>query len=746
MGMSIFLSKSFTKAFIGALGYAIAVLPVSAANAENYRVTDQAAYKKAVKALQPGDTLILANGEWRDFEMVFEARGTKDQPITLRAETPGDVIITGRSNLRIGGAYLIVYGLTFKDGYSPGKEVVSFRRDSNTLAHHTRFTENAIIDFNKPDRTSNDQWVALFGKNNRVDHNYFAGKTNKGPTFAVRLNTEESRANNHRIDHNFFGHRPPLGGNGGETIRIGVSDYSRTRSDTLITRNYFERRNGEVEIISVKSEGNRISENVFYESRGAVVLRHGGQNTVSRNVFFGNGVSDTGGIRIINENQTVTGNYFEKLRGTKFLSALTIMNGVPNSAINRYHQVKNALVANNSFLDVASVGFAVGADEERSAPPLDSAFKNNLLVTDSDMPVSVFDDISGISFSENISNNAAFAPYGAAIQPEIDLVRAENGLLYPPQTGKFSSVGAPRDLVPVKRSETGPSWLEKPAQKIKDARVIDVSSGSELSQAVLQSLPGDSIVLSGATYDLEAPLVIDHALTLRGASSASVKAQLKSHGPSIFILKEGARLTLENLVLGATDNNKALLHAKAKNYRGAYSLAMTDIVVAAPAGEALPIPVLDTDAETFAEQITLDHFVIRDWGGPVLSLSGEGLAGWYLADDVTITNSVFENLGGPLVIFGREGRDESTFGPRFSLIGSTLTDVGQKDYALYLNAIDGLILRDNHIVRSGAVYIRRRVLGMPFSIADTVFQQSPKPQVFDEAGKAMDLVQNGAGK
>ena len=200
--------------------------------------------------------------------------------------------------------------------------MVAFRVDSENLANHTRLSEIVIDGFNKTDRTSEDNWIALYGKYNQIDHSYFAGKTNKAPTLVVRLNSPESRENHHVIEHNFFGRRPTLGGNGGETIRVGVSDYSRTPSQTTIAHNFFEHCDGEVEIISIKAEGNVVTENVFFESRGAVVFRHGGNNEVSRNIFFGNGVVDTGGVRVINEQQTVKENYFEGLRCEKFRLSL----------------------------------------------------------------------------------------------------------------------------------------------------------------------------------------------------------------------------------------------------------------------------------------------------------------------------------------------------------------------------------------------------------------------------------------
>ena len=55
-----------------------------------------------------------------------------------------------------------------------------------------------------------------------------------------------------------------FGSNGGETLRIGTSHYSLSDSFTVVENNYFERTNGEVEIISVKSGKNQIRNNVFF--------------------------------------------------------------------------------------------------------------------------------------------------------------------------------------------------------------------------------------------------------------------------------------------------------------------------------------------------------------------------------------------------------------------------------------------------------------------------------------------------
>ncbi|WP_370338688.1 chondroitinase-B domain-containing protein [Parvularcula marina] len=706
------------------------------AMAKDFLVSDQKAYGKALKRVKAGDRILLADGEWKDFEITFEATGTEDKPVTLMAETPGEVYLTGQSNLRIGGDHLVISGLTFTDGYSPSDEVISFRTGDDTLASHVRFTENVIEGFSKPDRTEQDSWVVLYGQNNWIDHNAFLGKTNKGPTMIVRLTTPDSQNNSHLIEQNFFGERPPLGGNGGETLRIGVSQTSRTNSGTIVRQNYFERCDGEVEIISIKSEGNLVTENVFYESRGSVVFRHGGRNEVSRNVFFGNGVPDTGGIRIINDNQTVRDNYLEGLRGRKFLGALVIMNGVPNSPENRYHQVENALIENNSFIDFVQMGFGVGSDEERSAAPVSSRMSGNLLLSDEDTPVGIFDDVSGISFDGNVTSSDSFEAINAETTPDLTLERAENGLLYPAGSSIDSTLGAPRDLSPIARSETGPRHFQKAAQQRPAGDVIDVeANAAAFRKAVMDAEPGDTLKLDAGEFELAEPLVISSDITIEGTAGMQGTSILSTK-TGMFTLDAGANLILKDLSLTQQSGSAALFHARGEIYRGDYRLELNDVSLTAdtPAAGA----VLSADPATFAREVILDDVAVIGWPGSIISLSGNGFDGWYLSDEIIITNSHFSDVSGALIEFGREGRDESTFGPRFTLTDSQLENVGAGDVAIDLEGIDGLRLQDNQLTDTGTVNIRRRVLGLPFEMSGNAVASSTSLTLFGVNGEAID--------
>ena len=104
----------------GALGLGLAAIGVpQSARAADHLVHDPTELSEAIAAAQPGDTITMANGVWRDVQIVFRTNGTDTAPITLRAQSPGEVIISGTSYLQLVGDHLVVDGLTFRDGAAP---------------------------------------------------------------------------------------------------------------------------------------------------------------------------------------------------------------------------------------------------------------------------------------------------------------------------------------------------------------------------------------------------------------------------------------------------------------------------------------------------------------------------------------------------------------------------------------------------------------------------------------------------
>jgi len=340
----------------------------------------------AVSRAQPGDTVILEDGFWPDVDILFTGSGTAAKPITLRARTAGQVLLSGASRLRLAGEFLVVEGLKFVNGYLVSGDVIAFRDTASSVANNCRVSNCAIIDYNPDDPEADTKWVSFYGLSNRLDHCYLKGKNNLGSTVVVWVDSQPNRPNYHRIDHNYFGPRPPLEVNGGETIRIGTSEVSMNLSRTVVENNFFEQCDGDVEIVSNKSGENVYRHNTFVECVGALTLRHGNGCIVQGNYFFGHGKPQTGGVRIIGEDHRVYNNYFADLTGSSWGAALSLSQGLTNSPLNGYFQVKRAEVVFNTFVNCQHnflLGLAdtlAGTTNVTTLPPVDCRIANNVVL------------------------------------------------------------------------------------------------------------------------------------------------------------------------------------------------------------------------------------------------------------------------------------------------------------------------------------------------------------------------------
>ncbi len=646
--------------------------PPALSDSSDYLAETPAEFADALSNAKPGDKIILSNGTWKDFDILFAAEGTADRPIQLVAETPGKVVLTGQSSLRLSGNHLIVSGLVFKDGFTPRNEVISFRADDDNLANNSRVTNTVIDGYSNPERRQRDLWVGLYGKNNTFDHNHLSGKMNAGPTLAIRLNTEDSQENRHRITNNYFGPRPVFGSNGGETLRIGTSHFSMTQSLSVVENNYFDRCSGEVEIISNKSGGNTFRGNTFYASRGTLTLRHGNGTTVENNLFDGANAPYTGGVRVINAQQTIQNNHFKNLTGNRFSGALVVMNGVPNSPINRYHQVDGAMILNNTFENIAAIELGEGSDAERTATPANSMFKSNLITgSDKTTPFTLYDDMTGIEFS----NNIAETPPPGSISYGFTVGR-----------NSIEGVGASGSFG-VAKEQTGVDWYAKASDlsQFEGGREITLQPGTDtLSHALSSAEPGDRYILSSGEYHETKILTIDAPVTLQ--SEEPLGAILTFERPHMFVLTGHGSLSLNGLLISgkAAPDGKGNSFINTSSARGSgnHTLLMNNISV-----EDFNVnggfSVVAASKGSFFDEIKIENSTFKDVSGTAIKLDEEtDDYGIYNAEFVTIKNSIFTDLDGSVLALYRGGTDESTFGPHADISNSTFNRIGNGSSAL----------------------------------------------------------------
>jgi poly(beta-D-mannuronate) lyase len=694
--------------------------------ASDILVKNQSELESAIKTVKPGDAIVMANGDWKNIEILFETNGTAKSPITLRAQQKGKVTISGESNLRIAGNYLHIEGLVFKNGNSPTSEIIAFRKDSKKLAYNSRLTEVVIDNFNGPERNNVEAWVVLFGRNNRVDHCQFINKRNQGVTLTVRLDTDESAENKHQIDHNYFGYRQNLGSNGGETLRIGTSHNSMKNSQSIVEYNYFDKCNGEHEIISNKSNQNTYRFNTFFECKGTLTMRHGNETWVEGNVLIGNGVAFTGGIRVINEKQTVINNYCEGLTGNRFRGALTIMNGVPNSPLNRYVSVKESNVTNNTFVDCTYIELGAGNDKERSESPQTSTIKNNLFYSNgSPQHFGVYADLSGISFENNVVNKTTTFPSKTGFNVEdVKLNTLPNG------TKCAKGIGAEIKEAVASKENTGVKWYSKNTESTEKANIIKAHPGlNTLFDAVKNSKSGDIIELTDGVYNHTKVIHLSHPITVRGKKGSIVTFETNN----LFVIENEGGLRLDNLTIDGKISNDSPLNAVITTSKYSmnknYSLFVDNCTVKNLTANNF-FNFFKVATSTFADTVSITNSSFSKISGDVLALNKEGDdIGIYNAETIIIDNCDFTDIEGAAIIFYRGGSDESTTAGYMTINHSEFKNVGlgkknASKAALDLVGLQNLDIKNSIFEKSSAIKMLLTVGEPKAEVHHNVFNQN----------------------
>lgn len=325
-------------------------------------VSNMETFNLRVARSRPGDEIVIKDGAYQDWSLEVARSGSQGKPIIIRAETPGQVVLSGQSQLRISGDYITVSGLCFEDGLAD-------REIWHVSGSYDRITDCALMNY----RDGGRKWIRLqYGRENRLDHNAILGKTETDVTLQIDVADSEG-LNRHRIDHNYFGPRARGQGNGWETIRNGYSHQQNNPAYSLFEYNLFYACDGENEIISSKSSHNTYRYNTFRNCAGELTLRHGKHNLVQGNFFFGEGKRGSAGIRIIGEGHRVVNNYIENTRGI----GIQIYEGQDTAQATGYQAANEVLVAFNTIINNRGNGINV-RDSERS--PRDMVIANNLVV------------------------------------------------------------------------------------------------------------------------------------------------------------------------------------------------------------------------------------------------------------------------------------------------------------------------------------------------------------------------------
>lgn len=285
------------------------------ASATDHKVSTPEEFQKAATIVHPGDAIVIANGNYSNWFLTVDTRGTADKPIIIRSETTGKVVFSGRADkpvFRLTGAFTVLSGLVFTDC-----RLLKEKTSSGVLVELNNTVSCRVTECTFARDTADAQFMPLViisgnAEHNRIDHCSFTGNIDN---MEVQVRISRNEIPQHTlIDQNVFRDKPKVSwknANGGECVQIGQDPVllGKQYAYSIVRNNRFIACKGEAEVISNKSSGNSYINNYLEDCDGELVMRGGHDCIIDSNTIKGG----TGGIRINGTHHTITSNKLEGL-------------------------------------------------------------------------------------------------------------------------------------------------------------------------------------------------------------------------------------------------------------------------------------------------------------------------------------------------------------------------------------------------------------------------------------------------
>ncbi len=307
-----------------------------------------AEFQSAINQAQAGDTVVLCNGTYPDSSLTIPTSG-----ITVRAETPGGVVLSGTSGgaknkVAISGSNVVFSEFQFKDGnVGLGMLVeVTGSHDLLTQLNFSGYFAQKYIHFN-------------LGQYNELSSTNIENKPATAEIGSIiQITTSATTPGYHTIRYCSFQNMPGPGHDyGNEPIRIGLGVEIGNVSRTTVEHNLFDNVYlADSEIVSVKSDENLIRYNTFTNNQGLDAAQapiFGGLSfrLAHKGVAYGNFFLSGGGIRAKEgSDHAIYNNYFD----TGVSEAITLQ-FVPANPLMNINIVHNTFV-NTGAINLGGAG------------------------------------------------------------------------------------------------------------------------------------------------------------------------------------------------------------------------------------------------------------------------------------------------------------------------------------------------------------------------------------------------------
>lgn len=356
---------------------------------------DRPVLQRLFSDLQPGSVVEVPKGRHTlDGHVTIRGlRGTEEKPVIIRAAQRGEAIIDGLAGFVVKDCeHVVIEGFVFEN--DADQQCVRLEN-----CRRVRVTRNVFRPKERKKPRHWEHWVTVEGTHsghNRIDHNLFEKKVNRGSPLFIRGDDEALVCSQHdRIDHNHF--RDVVYAdreNGHETIRTGGNDLgaSGQSSFTNIEYNLLERCSGEDECMSLKSSDNIVRHNTLLNCRGAICFRLGNRNVAENNIIIATeNALGFGGIKLFGFEHRVEGNYFSGLTGTKHEAPFSIFPGLHATSTttnlrdkyddNTASAATRCVIMDNTWVDCAPLQLGLEKEDKSwKHLPIGNVFSNNVVV------------------------------------------------------------------------------------------------------------------------------------------------------------------------------------------------------------------------------------------------------------------------------------------------------------------------------------------------------------------------------
>jgi poly(beta-D-mannuronate) lyase len=342
-----------------------------------FLVTNVTDWIAAINNAQAGDEIVVRNGTYNISPRTFSSKaGTVANPITIRAEFVGGVILTGGGAWKFNNCQNVNwYGFNHRHAAEDSSSILFSGCTNCRFARCDVMLSGSAI----------GDWVSIDGGNgNRVDHNILHDKSTQGRF--VRVGEGGTLTQNTIVELNYFRNHSFTGTNGGEAFENGASASSLLTFGTICRLNLFENCRGDAEVISNKSCGNSYLRNAFVNCRGSLTLRHGSNNIVMFNYFDGNS-----GVRIYGANNVIARNMFTNHSGNDGITApIYVGMGTVETPPTGSHANYERVVNNQIILNTIHNGSAQTTDSlvhwggvagSGTLAPSNNVFRGNVVVS-----------------------------------------------------------------------------------------------------------------------------------------------------------------------------------------------------------------------------------------------------------------------------------------------------------------------------------------------------------------------------